>query len=128
VPNVAEQLSQEVQAGIRHQSALAPFADSSIPGARELHLVVHDKIELLDRSKDWLYSQQALRRIAHVKQSLAMPPMEKLKYLVVIQEERLLPYIAKQFNEAWEIAFNDIKGDDDKMEALKLRVIRRNAP
>jgi hypothetical protein len=128
VPNVAERLSQEVQAGIRHESALAPFVDSSIPGARELHLEVHDKIELLDRTKDWLYNQQAIRRIEHVKQSREMSPMDRLKYLVVIREERLQPYIAKQFNDVWEIAFNDCKSDGEKMEALKLRVVRRDGP
>jgi hypothetical protein len=127
VPDVNGMLSQEVQAGIRHQSALVPFVDSTIPGARELHLKVQDTIDRLDRTKDWLYNQQAIRRIEHAKLS-KMSPMDKLKYLVVIREERLLPYIAKQFNDAWEFAFNDCKSDGDKMEALKLRVIRRDTP
>ena len=125
---MAERLSQEVQAGSATRALSSPFVDSNIPGARELHLKVHDKIELLDRTKDWLYNQQAIRRIEHVKQSREMSPMDRLKYLVVIREERLQPYIAKQFNDVWEIAFNDCKSDGEKMEALKLRVVRRDGP
>ena len=129
VPNVTERLSQEVQVGIRHQSALAPFVDSNIPGARETHLKVYEKIDLLDLTKNWLYNQQAMRLIVDVKtQSREMPTMDKLESLADIREERLLPYIAKQFNEAWESAFNDCKTDEDKIKALKLRVLRRPPP
>ncbi len=128
VPSVSDRLSEEIQAGIRHQSALAPFAESGISGARELQLKVQETVDLLDRTKDWLYNQQAIRRIEYAKQSHEMSSMDKLKYLVVIREERLVPYIAKQFNDVWEIAFNDCKTEKDKLEALKLRGTRRNTP
>jgi hypothetical protein len=125
-PAASTSLADELQACFRHLNSLTPFVDSSVPGAKQLHVELRDKMDLLDKTKEWLYNQQALRRIQSIEVS-DEAIMDKIRRLVEIREERLAPYIATQFNRVWDDTFRKCNADD-RLEATRLRIIRRDVP
>lgn len=123
VPEFAKQMSDAITAGVDLSQELGPFAKATVAGATELAKQVEKKVTSLQRRKAWLYNQQVLRLIRDIE-SRDLAPEEKLRHLAEVSEEHLAPYILRRHNEYWDKVFEELKDEDQKVAAVKLRILK----
>lgn len=123
VPKFIAELNARIQDGYTALRTLSPYSTSQISDSVEVARQVQDRISLLERTKLWMYNQQALRRIRAVENTEDVPGLEKIKLLAEIHEDQLSPYIQRRFQKVWDEAF-DSCSEEEKVAAVKMRVLR----
>ena len=121
-----------VQEGYRLRRDILPYAEAVIPQAVQDQKTLDERIDLLERTREWLYNQQTLNLISGLKDmqgkdSKELPPIDKLKRLAAFDERHLSPYVSQRYQEEWNKLFAELK-DDQKIEATKLRIMREVTP
>jgi hypothetical protein len=71
-----------------------------------------------------MYNQQSLRVIRYVESQKDWEPAKKLGQLVEINEARLSPYVFRRFNVLWDKVFETMGSEDEKVQAVKHRILR----
>lgn len=123
VPQFIATLNAHIQDGYAILRNLSLYSSSQISDSVEVARRIQDRISLLERTKAWIYNQQALRRIQAVENLEDESGPEKLKLLAEIYEDQLSPYIQSRFEKVWDEAF-DSCNDDEKVAAVKMRILR----
>ncbi|NUQ34329.1 MAG: hypothetical protein HUU29_05255 [Planctomycetaceae bacterium] len=120
VLKVSAELKQTIELGEQRHRDIFTYANASIASAKsDLSLCAHS-IERLQRAREWLYNQQALRRVVAIVGS-QYATIEKLRDMAKIDEPRLMPYVAKRFEEEWNKLFEECS-EDQKILAVRYRV------
>lgn len=101
---------------------LVAYVEANVADAKKVSEEVMAKLQKLSRMREWNYNRWTLDRIDKVEKSQA-PPLESLKSLSEIDENRLAPYVLMRYNEAWKKFFDQCK-TEDKVEATKYRILR----
>ena len=81
-------------------------------------------VKTLQRQKRWLYNKQSLARIREIEAAEEPTLNEKLAYLAEIHEEQLSPYVLRRHNEVWEKVFEELPSEDEKVDAVRMRMLR----
>jgi hypothetical protein len=114
--------------GTRLYRDVTPFVEARIDAAIQNNKTAHEIIEQqmvqLAQWREWNYNRWVVDRIARVNKSRGTPS-ERLASLVEIDDARLAPYAAQQFEETWKRLFDDCE-DSEKVEATKTRILRRS--
>jgi len=101
---------------------LVAYVEANVADAKKVSEEVMADLQKLSRIREWNYNRWTLDRIDKVEKSQA-PPLESLKSLSEIDENRLAPYVLTCYDEAWKKFFDQCK-TEDKKEATKYRILR----
>lgn len=123
-PAGVNKLRIAIRAGFELAQEITPYAKSGVSGAADLATQVDDKIALLQRTKTWLYNQQVLNLIRDIESRKSLSTKEKIQNLAQVNEEFLSPYVLKRHGELWDIVFGELKNEDEKVWAVRLRVLQ----
>lgn len=123
-PATVSRLRTSTRTGFDLAQELTPYAKSGVSGATDLATQVDEKVTLLQRTKTWLYNQQVLHLIRDIEPRKDLSTKEKIQYLAEVDEEHLSPYILRLHSKLWEKTFEELKSDDEKLWALRLRILR----
>jgi hypothetical protein len=124
VPEASERLKRAIAEGFEDEQEIAPYSKAKVLGASDLVGQLEERVALLERMKTWVYNQQILRLIRYIETKNEWQPAEKLKHLAEVNEARLSPYVFRRFNEVWDKIFEKLPNEDEKLEAVKLRILR----
>lgn len=117
-------LNEMESRGLDMLAELVPYADAEIGTAPNGVILVQNKLAEIDRSKAWLYNRRSLSVIREVETDEQASPGKKLKDLALIDENRLAPYCYRRFNQAWDNSFEELKSPQDKVTAMRLRLLK----
>ena len=81
---------------------------------------------MLQRNRISLYNQQILRLVREIETKSDWTLEEKIKPLAEVNEEMLSPYVLRRHNELWDKTFEELKDEDKKAWAVRLRILRLN--
>ena len=109
--------------GLDMLAELVPYAGAEIGTAPNEVILVQNRLAEIERSKAWLYNRRSLLEIREVEKEKASPG-KKLKDLALIDENRLAPYCYRRFNQAWDNSFEELKTPQDKVTAMRLRILK----
>jgi hypothetical protein len=110
--------------GLDMLAELVPYAGAEIGTASNGVLLMQNKLAEIERSKAWLYNRRSLSVIREVETDEQASPGKKLKVLALIDENRLAPYCYRRFNQAWDNSFEELKSTQDKVTAMRLRLLK----
>ena len=88
--------------------------------------LVDEKVTLLQRTKTWLYNQQVLHLIRDIEPRKNIGTKEKIQHLAKVDEEQLCSYILRRYSELWGKIFEELKNEDEKVWAVRLRILQAN--
>ena len=100
----------------------APYAAGEVKEAGTLVAAMQKQIKQLQAKKNWLYNSQVLKLIRTLE-SESSPRIDKLGRLAEVREELLAPYVLRRHNEVWEVLFEDLPNEREKVEAVRRRVL-----
>ena len=123
-PAIVGRLRTSTRTGIELAQELTPYAKSGVSGAADLAAQVDEKVTLLQRTKTWLYNQQVLHLIRDIEPRKDLSTKEKIQYLAEVDEEQLSPYILRRHSELWGKIFEELKNEDEKVWAVRLRILQ----
>lgn len=125
-PGIGRLLGKTADSGYGLLQELMPYSKSEIPSASDLSKSVESTVTELQRQKNWLYNKQALARIREIEAAKSQSPEDRIGYLAEIHEEQLSPYVLQRHNEVWEKVFEELPHDDAKVNAVRMRILRKN--
>ena len=123
-PEIGRKLGRMADKGYELLQELMPYSKSGIEPAVAMSDTVADAAKELQRQKTWLYNRQSLARVREIESAEKPTPQEKIRYLAEIHEEQLSPYVLRRHNEVWEKIFEELPDDDEKVKAVRMRILR----
>lgn len=123
-PGIISKFSKSIHTGFDLVQELTPYGKSDVPEAADLGKSVEERVTLLQRTKEWLYNQQVLRLIRDIEARKDMTVQDKIRHLAEVGEEYLSPYVLRRHNELWEKVFEELTDEDEKVWAVRLRILK----
>lgn len=121
--DLSESIGKAITQGMDRLHEILPYAKSEVECAQKLSSDLEKQVKRLQRLKGWIYNQQALRLLREVEENKSWTAMVKIKILAGISEDLLSPYVSQRFGGIWDKVFDGL-GDEDKVEATRLRILR----
>jgi hypothetical protein len=117
---------QVLQTGYRLRRESLPFVEGAVVQAIDDQKALDDRIEFLERTREWLYNQQTLNFLGWLNEvsQKELTPLAKLQKLANYDERRLSPYILQKYQDEWNKWFEECD-DAMKVEAAKARVVHQ---
>jgi len=125
-PEIGQKLGRMADKGYDLLQEMMPYSKSGIESAVETSAAAEDAVQELQRQKTWLYNKQSLARIREIESAEEPTPEQKIGYLAEIHEEKLSPYVLRRHNEVWEEVFEELPDEDEKVKAVRMRILRSN--
>lgn len=123
-PSVVRRMSSAISTGVDLVQELTPYSKTSVSESADLQKQVEKQVTILQRTKTWLYNQQVLRLIRDIESRKDLSTEEKIRFLAEVGEEHLSPYILRRHNELWEKVFEELKDEEKKAWAVRLRILQ----
>ncbi|MBX3422260.1 MAG: hypothetical protein KF752_11960 [Pirellulaceae bacterium] len=125
-PEMRQKLNGMADSGFDLLQELLPYTKSAIATANVELKAVEKLVEELQRQMNWLYNKASLERIRKIESAVKETPQEKIRWLAEIHEEQLSPYVLRRYNELWEKVFEKLSSEEEKVNAVRLRILRAN--
>lgn len=125
-PEIGRSLGKAADLGYNLLQELSPYSKSEVTSAADLSRKTEALVTELQRQKNWLYNKQALALIREVEAEKSQTPKQKIGYLAEIHEEQLSTYVLRRHNDVWEKVFEELPNDEEKVSAVRLRILRKS--
>jgi hypothetical protein len=126
LPQVGQQLKAMIDSGYDLLQEIIPYTKSDVLAAKAQMKAVESIVDSLQRQKSWIYNKATLERIRRIEAAVGQTAQEKIRWLAEVSEELLSPYVIRRHNELWEKVFEELPNEDEKVNAVRLRVLRVN--
>lgn len=122
---LTKSINELLTEGYRLLRETAPYFAAQIPKAvaDQKQGYLRNRIKLLERTREWIYNQRAIHSIQDAE-AKSDTPLEQLRSLAEIDENRLAPYVAKRFQEVWGKLFEECT-EKEQLAAVKARILGR---
>jgi hypothetical protein len=110
--------------GLHLRSEMVPLADQLGRDERDTIVNLDREIDILASAREWRYNQYVLYVSKNVANETKGIALDRLRRLAIIETDRLIPYVGQQWEAAWNTAFDSLKTDNEKSQAVKLRITR----
>ncbi len=121
--SIGDGIVAKVHDGYRLRSEIVPFVEADIASAKSDQDKLNKRLDYLERTKEWMHNQHALATIEFVRENKELAPLEKLKRLAYYDDRRLSPYVLQRYQEEWNQWFEELDGDEQKIEATRIRIL-----
>lgn len=121
-----EQLKGQIRSGgdlLVELSAYTKFGvDAAAPALRK----VESSLEASQRAIGWAYNIEILTLVRELERDKKMTADQKVRLLAVVKEEELAPEILQRHNALWEKTYGELKGEEEQVQAIRMRILRTN--